>query len=70
MDPTSASISFNIINPKLLAKKKQNVKEEPLGSVDQYKEYFDFGVFKEFDISVLHCMEAPSHYLCCTLNHI
>ena len=70
MEPTSSSISLDIINPRLLAKKKQNLKEEPLGSVDQYKEYFYFVVFKEFDIPVLHCMEAPSNYLCHTLNHI
>ena len=70
VDPSSANISLNIINPKLLAKKKGKVKEEPLGSIDQYKEYFKFGVFQEFDIPVLHCMEAPNHYVCCTLDHL
>ena len=68
VEPVSTKISLDIIDPKLLAKKKGKVKEQPLGSIDQYKEYFQFGVFKEFDIPILNCMEAPNHYLCCTLN--
>ena len=60
MEPVSTNIPLDISDPKLLAKKKEKVKEQSLGSIDQYKEYFLFGAFKEFDIPVLNCIEAQT----------
>lgn len=55
-------------NTKRLSKLAKKAKDSSLGGMTKYAEHFPFGLYKEFEIPVEKCFQAPGYVICREFN--